>query len=673
MDRILRQRKSRRPKIVFLLSVVNFRSPAVANPMTMTMTTATSLPSNTDTNPPQPAIPSRNPQPSLAKPTTPNPNENAPETRLILKITANTESVNIALLHRRCFELMLFTDPKLKLSTINPTKPIISNLEEFPTNDEYLTAFKITNRSTNKIHLAFTILSTLSLAQIKRKNPNLIEHLKINNMSLQASLTGSDNETTIGAIFGINPEKTSRENLHTDLRLALQRIDPATLDTEIIQMDTSNNHLNPNIPPFQIETRKINKQHDQLEFTTKAFHIICDRRHSHALLHLFETGTNDGTLAGMGKFLSFKFSNTSICKAIKWHNDIMINLRVFQITELPHDLMDQPIRSTSTTTWRQKLVSDGKLTNVYRAKENHRFIATTTNLEQSMSYFKSTFQPLFSTVHHLPTTPAASIVQKPIKPILHDTPQNSGWDFLDDDASLLTESTYFHTKPRTKPTMVQFVYSTDFPHPPKPAHSTQESQQAKETLSKSSDTLTTITQDDLHSLRDQLRSEFRNELTTFRNEQANHHLEQLHNQTHHTDAMNAIIAANQENQARIHELVSAFQTFQTTIFNTLGLPSDHHPEAAAHTATEGRKRDMSSTPVHRNTTESDSDSSSPFLTPLSKSNNSKKRLKGFNANHLYYPEHDVTANLSNAFDAIMSSDDLDTDQPATSQAGPHAE
>ena len=245
-------------------------------------------------------------------------------------------------------------------------------------------------------------------------------------MSLQASLTGSDNETTIGAIFGINPEKTSRENLYSDLRSALQRIDPSTLDTDIIQMDTNDNQLKPNIPAFQIETRKINKQHDQLDFTTKAFHIICDRRHSQALTHLFDTGTTDGTLAGMGKFLSFKTSNTSICKAIKWHNDLTTNLRAFQITELPHELMDQPIRPTSTTTWRQKLVLDGKLTNVYRAKENHRFIATTTNLEQSMSYFKSTFQPLFSTVHQLPTTPLASIVQNPIKTIPHDTPQKMG-------------------------------------------------------------------------------------------------------------------------------------------------------------------------------------------------------------------------------------------------------
>ena len=118
--------------------------------MTMTMTTATLPSPNNDIIHPRPALPACNHQPSLATPTTATPNENAPETRLILKITANKESVNIALLHRRCFELMLHSDPNLKISTINSSKPIISNLEEFPANDEYLTSFKSPIAATTK-------------------------------------------------------------------------------------------------------------------------------------------------------------------------------------------------------------------------------------------------------------------------------------------------------------------------------------------------------------------------------------------------------------------------------------------------------------------------------------------------------------------------------------------
>ncbi len=195
-------------------------------------------------------------------------------------------------------------------------------------------------------------------------------------------------------------------------------------------------------------------------------------------------------------------------------------------------------------------------------------------------------------------------------------------------------------------------------------------------MSKSSDTITTITQDDLHHLRDQLRDEFKQGLDLLRTESTSASIHHTQNQDATTERMNELIAANKENNHRIHELVSAFQTFQTTLLRTLGVTQETIPlPTNPNTHSEGRKRDTVSTPVHKNSPSDTnlSTNSSPFLTPSSQSNTSKKRLKGFNANRLYFPEHDVTANLSTTFDAIMSSEQFDTDQPAISQAGPHKE
>ena len=144
--------------------------------------------------------------------------------------------------------------------------------------------------------------------------------------------------------------------------------------------------------------------------------------------------------------------------------------------------------------------------------------------------------------------------------------------------------------------------------------------------------------------------------------------------------MNALITANLENNLRIQQLVQAFQAFQLTIFNTLGVTTDNSPvdinddaslptvqpiEATTdHTNTsghEGRKRNNISTPVHKTSSDShQSDVSSPFLTPLSKTT-SQKRHKGFNANHLYYQSAPAPTSLSETFD--RDADMLSGDHP----------
>ena len=577
---------------------------------------------------------------------------------------------------------MLTADPAMTMSTNLPERPIINDPRNFPVNDDYISAFKIVQRRANKITLAFDVHTTLTLNAIKRQSPMLIDHLRHHNMSLQASLLGADSETTIGVLLGINPEKTSRDNLRTDLQNILHNLDRFKLDADILHSAKSKKDFLGSIPKFQIETRKITKEHANLTFDTKAFHIICETVYAKLMTHIFELCNHLGLLVGIGKFLSFKTSVESICKAVKWHNTTITGATAFEIINFPTDIMDQHINKEKATTWRQKLVSDGHLLNIYRAKEENRFIATTHNLDHSLAYFKSHFTPLFQTVTGQNWTPTASTFSaqktnnKPIK-------TSTCWDFLADDASLLTESTSFTStqslrSPQPKHT-VQFIYTADFPpihskpsatreHPPK--------FNLRDAKSQSSDTITTITHDDLLSLKDQLRQEFQQEMELVRQEHNSTSIQHKTHQTATTERMNELIAANQAHTHRIHELVTAFQTFQTTILRTLGVSADPHPTdlpvttntlptAAPPASTihnlstnhDGRKRDSVSTPVHKKSPhDPDSPHHSPFLTPSSQSTTSKKRLKGFNANRLYYPDSDATVNLSTTFDAIMTSE-----------------
>ncbi len=623
----------------------------------------------------------------------------ASKLRLILKVIATTDTVNIATLHRRCFELMLVADPSLTMSTNLPTRPIITKPCDFPVNDDYISAFKIVQRRANKITLAFDVHTTFTLNAIKRHSPMLIDHLRHHNMSLQTSLLGADSETTIGVLLGINPEKTSRDNLRKDLQTILHNLDRFKMDPDILHSAKTKKDFLGSIPKFQIETRKITKEHANLTFDTKAFHIICETVYFKLMTHIFEVCNQLGLLVGIGKFLSFKTSVESICKAVKWHNTTITGATAFEITNFPTELMEQHIHKDKATTWRQKLVIDGHLLNLYRAKEENRFIATTHNLEQSLTYFKSHFIPLFRTATGQNWEPTASpFSSQPSK--TKSTNHSTCWDFLADDASLLTESTSFTStqslrSPPPKHTTVQFIYTADFPTLNSDPTPTANNSKPKSTLpdakSHSSDTITTITHEDLLSLKDQLRQEFKHEMNLVRQEHNSTVLQHTNHQTNTTARMNELIAANQAHTHRIHELVTAFQTFQTTILRTLGVsiespmdPSDRpnspHPVQPVSTTNhptttqDGRKRDSVSTPVHKNSPRTDnSPNQSPFLTPSSHSTTSKKRLKGFNANRLYYSDSNPNVNLSNTFDAIMASDNQSPDQPALLQAGQPSE
>ena len=183
---------SPRPKIVLAFLVANLRSPAVPLPPTMTMINATSKPVPADTLHPTPPSAHCNGQAPNAASNDTNHLAALPKLRLILKITATTDTVNIASIHRRCVELMLLTDPNLVLLTNLTECPAITDIKEFPVNDQYLAAFNIVQRRANKLTLAFTVRTNLSLNAIKRKCPLLIAHLQSHNMSLQTSLLGSD-------------------------------------------------------------------------------------------------------------------------------------------------------------------------------------------------------------------------------------------------------------------------------------------------------------------------------------------------------------------------------------------------------------------------------------------------------------------------------------------------
>ena len=622
--------------------------------MTMTASRSNTDPNAQNPPPLQPHPPTRNIQDS--QPTVASPKGNAQEIRLILKITAaNDTTVNIAALHRRCVEIMMIADPSMHVLTDRKEFPIITDIKDFPTNDAYLSAFKIIQKRLNKISLAFTVRTTATFTIIKR-NSNLLEHLKQHNMSLQTSLTGSDNEISIGALLGINPEKTSRDNLRLDVFHRLHSVNQNTIDPDIIQQAKEKQPFVDLIPPFQLETRKIHKQHDNVNFDTKAFHIICDSAHSQLLSTIFQLGTESELLTGIGKFLSFKTNHVSSCKAIKWHNEVITGTRAFQIVDFPADILDHPINEHSGSTWRQKLIQDGKLVNMYQSKENNRFIATTHDMEHSMTYFTSIFRPLFESVFRNKILPSASPIIKPVKtPTQPPTPK--AWTFLEDDASLLTEPTAFPTDRSTPNSTVQFVYSIDFPTlPTNPRASHPYPILPTDTASKSNDTLTTITHEDLDSLRTQIRQEIQAEIANLREETKTQRIIQTTTQEQQTQQMNDLLNAHQENNARLQGLVHAFHSFQTTIFQTLGIPSEKETMPSE---TRERKRETVSTPVHKNNSSDDDNSpgSSIFLTPSSRSSTVPKRHKGFNANRLYYAQDEnPSKNLTDNFDEAM--DDL---------------
>ena len=623
----------------------------------MTMTTSRSTKDPTDPNPPTlpPHPPTRNHKD--LQPTAANPQGNAQEIRLILKITAaNDTTVNIAALHR-CVEIMMIADPSMQLLTNWKAFPTITDIKDFPTDDAYLLVFKIIQRRLNKISLAFTV-RTINTFQTIKRNSNLLEHLKHHNMSLQTSLTGSDNEISIGALLGINPEKTSRDNLRLDVFHRLHFVNQNAIDPDILQQAKDKHPFEELIPPFQLETRKIHKHHENVNFDTKAFHIICDSAHAQLLTTIFQLGTESENLTGIGKFLSFKTNHVSSCKAIKWHNDVITDTKAFQIVDFPAEILDHPINEHSGSTWRQKLLQDGKLVNMYQSKDNNRFIATTHDLDHSMTYFTSIFRPLFESVFGNKLVPSASPITKPVK-IPTQPPTPKAWTFLEDDASLLTEPTAFPTDRSIANSTVQLVYSIDFPTmPSNPRTSHPYPTFPNDNASKSNDTLTTITHEDLDSLRTQIRQEIHAELANLREENKSQRIIHATTQEQQTQQMNDLLHAHQENNARLQGLlVQAFQSFQTTIFQTLGIPSDKEnisPETIE--ATRERKRETVSTPVHKNNSsdEDNSAGSSIFLTPSSRSSTVPKRHKGFNANRLYYAQDDnPSKNFSDNFDEAM--------------------
>jgi hypothetical protein len=133
------------------------------------------------------------------------------------KFSSHSRRLYIADMMEQMFAITLEGNDNATITTASGSH--IKSVEEFPTGQKFADAFKpIQSEDTKSVKMIFHMMTAPSLGKLKRKHTKLlVDHLQSNNMHLDESFSGSNEEELIGYFLGFQASKVHLTGFSDDL------------------------------------------------------------------------------------------------------------------------------------------------------------------------------------------------------------------------------------------------------------------------------------------------------------------------------------------------------------------------------------------------------------------------------------------------------------------------
>jgi hypothetical protein len=498
--------------------------------------TTTSLVSDDKTDPNEPEAYNNNKSPHPLDPgEKPFENEdqtpNNTEWTLLIKLTTadSAGTVNIVKVHRTIVEHLIAADATLYLKTKQGNK--ISSSQHFPKGNEYESTFE--HKETRKQFIvAHTVGSTKTLDELKRQNLPLLNYLKEQNVFLDKSASGSLTEVVLGPWFGIHPDLTSKDRLRFDLvkLIACHGQTDGGFYSKLQQAKASLTFPGC-LPPFQLRTRRIQRTVDDIEYSAKTTSFICASEHRIFWESVLIDGISGGWLAPLGRFYLLQRDDHSddLISGIIWHNRMLTKMKAIIIHGVHTHIMDAAVRAPHSMeerpTLREQIHKGGFIT-ILSTKDRSKWIGIAQNAETATNWVNKNMQDLCSTVYTDGTNPVASDPEPRVRQPRHARGQNDDKTALFDKQSKSwaditrhdndEDSGNYTTSNIAKrvPNVVRFKSKVRFEITEVLVDTTPTPEADEDTKMSATDGLTTITQDDLRTMKDELCAQFKDEISS---------------------------------------------------------------------------------------------------------------------------------------------------------------
>jgi len=448
------------------------------------------------------------------------------EWTILIKLAAgdNDDDVNIVEIHRNILRLMQQADPTVCFMATGGIK--VTNANNFPSGPQYKTKFRI-KESRKQFLVAHPVRSDKTLDEIKRNHPELLEYLKLHNVYIDLSATGSLVEVVLGPWFGVHPDFTSKRHFKNDLiKLINCHTDWTTHKIALLRKAKEKLGFPGTLPTFQLRTRRIRREIDDVEYSAKTSVFICAVEHRDFWEEVLVDGMADGFLLSLGRFYLLKRDDRSseLKTAITWHNKTLNSMKAIIIRGISDSVMDSCVRpphhDEERPSLRQKLHQGGFVT-IISSNEPNKWIGIAKNAEACTNYINQDIRDLCTVAYSDGTTPVATDPERrerganrgstDEKTALYSKQSKSWADVagleMDDASNTHTESNIARRLPRN----VQFRSRIRFDIQevvvdPDTAD--------EETRITANDGMTVLTQDDLKSLKEEICAQFKDEIST---------------------------------------------------------------------------------------------------------------------------------------------------------------
>jgi hypothetical protein len=447
---------------------------------------------------------------------------------MLLRIATGDETtINVVKLHKEIFALLLSKDDTFAIVTT--TGSTLTATADFPS-DAYKTSFEMRETKTH-FTVAHAVHSTLTLAQFKRNNKDLLELLHANNAFIDLSATGSLVEIVLGPIFGIHPDNTSKHYLQKDLKMLACINTKWAQGPETLRLEAKKKlDFIDYVPAFQLQTRRIRRTIKGVDYSVKAVCFICAAEHRDLWEEILVTGATDGWLATLGRFYLIRRNDTTedLRLAMCWHNKTINALKAIVIRGISKMEMDSGIKHPhhcdQRPTVREKLSTSGFVT-IVSSNEDGKWIGISTTPEDSKLFINTIMRDICRAAFmggHIPKPTADEPVrpdrtsqpkQSDARSVLFDKQSKSWADIAKDETG---DDTTTHTETniaRRPPRFVKFQSRIRFED---------NDEATKLSAADSATAVTAITQNDLKSFADSLRSEIREEFKSTYSDLSSH-------------------------------------------------------------------------------------------------------------------------------------------------------
>jgi hypothetical protein len=459
--------------------------------------------------------------------------EKAPDLRevtewtMLMKLAASDDDddVNIVEIHRNILRLMQQADPTVCFMAPGGSK--VDKDANFPSGPQYKMKFRI--KETRKQFLvAHPVRSDKTLDEIKRNNPELLEYLKVTNVFIDLSATGSLAEVVLGPWLGVHPDFTSKRRFKNDLvKLINCHTEWTTHKTALLRKAKEKLGFPGTLPTFQLRTRRIRREIDGIEYSAKTSVFICAIEHRDFWEEVLVDGMAEGFLLSLGRFYLLKRDDRSpeLKTAITWHNKMLNSMKAIIIRGIDDSVMDScvkpPHNDEERPSLREKLHQGGFVT-IISSNEPNKWIGIAKNAETCTNYVNKNIRDLCAVAYSDGTSPTATDPERRERPQTNRntndeksalySKQSKSWADVagletDDASNTHTESNIARRLPRNVQfrSRIKFDIQEVVVDPDKPDD---------ETKITANDAMTALTQEDLKSLKDDIKSQIKDEIST---------------------------------------------------------------------------------------------------------------------------------------------------------------